>query len=163
MNRVIPYGIWGAAVLLSITGVAWAVPLNFEQKEFGLTTAFVSDAYRGNKYVILRVKDRAKEMASDTTANQIQSTVSEAIKHARKAVNAGEKGDATALVAHVQTALSKAKDAQRAGHNEYLNEGVYELGDAIEHGRKNHTEDATEHVRHAIMRLSQAANLQIPD
>lgn len=162
MNRVIPYGIWGAAVLLSITGVAWAVPLNFEQKEFGLTTAFVSDTHSGNKYVVLQVKDLAKEMASDT-ANQIQPTVREAIKHARKAVNAGEKGDTTALVAHVQTALSKAKDAQRAGHNEYLNEGVYELGEAIEHGRKNHTEDATEHVRHAIMRLSQSANLQIPE
>jgi hypothetical protein len=33
-------------------------------------------------------------------------------------------------------AMSKAKDAQKAGHNERLNEGVYALGEAIEHDKK---------------------------
>lgn len=107
-------------------------------------------------------EDLPKEMKGGTV-DEIQPTVSDAIEHARQAIDAGKKGDAKRFVAHVQSALEKAKDAQRAGHNEYLNEGVYELGEAIEHGRKKQTKDATDHVRHAIMRLSQAADLQIPD
>ncbi|MDC8448794.1 MAG: hypothetical protein LV473_10590 [Nitrospira sp.] len=46
---------------------------------------------------------------------------------------------------------------------ERLNEGVYALGEAIEHGEKQQTADATEHMMHAIMKLSQSAGLQIPE
>lgn len=108
------------------------------------------------------MKGTAGDMTA-ATAEKIKPTVSEALTHARKAVDAGEHGDAKALVGHAEQALSKAKHAQAAGLNDYLNEGVYELGEAIEHGGKKQTADATEHVRHAIMRLSQAADLQLPN
>ena len=96
------------------------------------------------------------------TAERIKETVGEAIKHAREAEDAGQQGKAEALVTHARMALNKAKDAQGAGHNERLNEGVYALGEAIEHGKKGQAKDATEHMMHAIMKLSQAAGLQMP-
>lgn len=98
-----------------------------------------------------------------TTHELIKAPVREAIQHAREASNAGKQDDAKGLITHAQVALDKAKEAQRAGHNEYLNVGVYALGEAIEHGRKGQIHDAREHALHAIMRLSQAAGLQIPD
>ena len=52
---------------------------------------------------------------------------------------------------------------RRPGHNERLNEGVYALGEAIKHGQKGETKDAREHMMHAIMKLSQAAGLQVPE
>jgi hypothetical protein len=36
-------------------------------------------------------------------------------------------------------------------------------GEAIEHGEKQQTADATEHMMHAIMKLSQSVGLQIPE
>lgn len=36
-------------------------------------------------------------------------------------------------------------------------------GEAIEHGEKQQTTDATEHMMHAIMKLSQSVGLQIPE
>ena len=65
------------------------------------------------------------------------------------------------VVARESWALDLAKEAQRAGHNERLNEGVYALGEAIEHA-DTHTHDAAEHIKRAIMKLSQSAGLQIP-
>ena len=64
---------------------------------------------------------------------------------------------------HAKKSLDSAKRAQRSGHNERLNEGVYALGEAIEHGEKQQTTDATEHMMHAIMNLSQSAGLQMPE
>ncbi|WP_447978288.1 small metal-binding protein SmbP [Candidatus Nitrospira bockiana] len=97
------------------------------------------------------------------TSEQIKGIVQEALTHAKEADRAGEQGNPDALLKHAEMALEKAKQAQRAGHNERLNEGVYALGEAIEHGRQNETVDAREHVMHAIMKLSQAAGLQIPE
>lgn len=105
--------------------------------------------------------DHSKEM-NNTSAEEIRPTVKEALEHAKKAVEAGQKDDTQALVGHAEKAMAKTKQAQSAGLNEYLNGGAHELGEAIEHGRKNHTKDATEHMRRAIMRLSQAADLQVP-
>ena len=90
-------------------------------------------------------------------------TVRKALKHAMEGESAGKKGKPDALVTHAKKALDSVKRAQRSGHNERLNEGVYALGEAIEHGRKQQTTDATEHMMHAIMKLSQSAGLQIPD
>ena len=90
-------------------------------------------------------------------------TVQKALDHAQKANEAGKQGDSEKLVQYSQKALDLAKEAQRAGHNERLNEGVYALGEAIEHGNKQETKDAREHVMHAIMKLSQSADLQIPE
>lgn len=89
--------------------------------------------------------------------------VKEALKHAQEADSAGKQGKGDALVKHAEMALSKAKEAQRAGHNERLNEGVYALGEAIEHGRKGETKDAREHTMHAIMKLSEVAGVQGPE
>lgn len=105
---------------------------------------------------------QTKQMSA-ATSQEIKPIVTEAITHSNKAVDAGQQGDAKALVSHAEKALAKAKQAQAAGLNEYLNEGAYELGEAIEHGRKQQTKDATEHMRHAIMRLSQAADIQMPN
>ncbi len=102
------------------------------------------------------------ESTASMTADS-KNYVKEALKHAQEADSAGKQGKADALVKHAEMALSKAKDAQRAGHNERLNEGVYALGDAIEHGRKGETKDAREHIMHAIMKLSEAAGLQGPE
>lgn len=90
-------------------------------------------------------------------------TVQKAVKHARKANEAGKNGNPDELVQQSRKALNLAKQAQRAGHNERLNEGVYALGEAIEHGQNQETKDAREHVMHAIMKLSQSADLQIPE
>lgn len=92
-----------------------------------------------------------------------KNTVREALKHAVEAESAGKQGKAEALVTHANKSLDAAKRAQRSGHNERLNEGVYALGEAIEHGQKQQTADATEHMMHAIMKLSQSAGLQIPE
>lgn len=40
---------------------------------------------------------------------------------------------------------------------------LYALSEAIEHGEKKQTTDATEHMMHAIMKLSQSVGLQIPE
>ena len=89
--------------------------------------------------------------------------IEKAVEHARAAEIAGQQGQAIDLLEHAQMSLMRAKEAQRAGHNERLNEGVYALGEAIEHGEKQQTKDAREHVLHAIMKLSQSADLQIPE
>jgi sporulation protein YlmC with PRC-barrel domain len=92
-----------------------------------------------------------------------KSTVQEALNHAMEAESAGKQGKPDVLVTHAKKSLDSAQKAQRSGHNERLNEGVYALGEAIEHGDKKQTTDATEHMMHAIMKLSQSAGLQIPD
>lgn len=97
------------------------------------------------------------------TAVDFKNTVHEALKHAMEAESAGKQGKAEALVTHAKKSLESAKRAQRSGHNERLNEGVYALGEAIEHGEKQQASDATEHMMHAIMKLSQSAGLQIPE
>lgn len=92
-----------------------------------------------------------------------KNTVREALNHAMEAESAGKQGKSEALVTHARKSLDAAKRAQRSGHNERLNEGVYALGEAIEHGEKRQTTDATEHMMHAIMKLSQSAGLQVPE
>ncbi len=105
----------------------------------------------------LRQRNRGRQ------SREYKETLREAIRHARKAERAGERGDSDALVHHSWRALDRAKDAQRAGHSERINDGVYALGEAIEHGEHEETEDATDHVRRAIMKLSQAAGTQLPE
>lgn len=112
--------------------------------------------------MLLASPSLAGEMQAGT-AEQIKPQMTDAIKHAREAADAGKQGDAQAVVKHAKAALTRAKDAQSAGSNDYLNEGVHELGDAIEHANKKQLEDAREHVLHAIMRLSQAGGLQVPE
>lgn len=92
-----------------------------------------------------------------------KNTVREALNHAMEAESAGKQGKPETLVTHAKKSLDSAKRAQRSGHNERLNEGVYALGEAIEHGQLQQTADATEHMMHAIMKLSQSAELQIPE
>lgn len=101
-------------------------------------------------------EERTQAQPSDTMTTSLH----DALKHANEANAAGEQGDAAALKKHAQKALDKAKEAQRGGHNERVNEGVYALGEAIEHS--DHVKDATMHVKHAIMKFSQAAGVQIP-
>jgi len=101
--------------------------------------------------------------SSVMSKQEFTAAIKEAVHHAQEADAAGAKGDTRLLTAHARKALEKAKEGQRAGHNERLNEGVYALGEAIEHGNKQEVEDATEHVKHAIMKLSQSAGLQIPE
>ena len=92
-----------------------------------------------------------------------KSTVHEPLNHAVEAESAGKQGKPEILVTHAKKSLDSAKRAQRSGHNERLNEGVYALGEAIEDGQKQQTADATEHMMHAIMKLSQSTGLQIPE
>ncbi len=99
-----------------------------------------------------------KEEAQADFTNKVR----DALHHALEAKTEGARGKAEALVNHAKKSLDLAKQAQRYGHNERLNEGVYALGDAIEHGQKQQTADATEHIMHAMMKLSQSAGLQIP-
>jgi hypothetical protein len=65
------------------------------------------------------------------------SKVCEGLHRAMEAKSEGNQGKAEALVKHAKKSLDVAKQAQRHGHNERLTEGVYALGDAIEHGRNN--------------------------
>lgn len=103
-------------------------------------------------------------MRDDESQGQtFKRTVQKALDHAKRANEAGKNGNSQQLVQHSQKALEVAKQAQRAGNNERLNEGVYALGEAIEHGRNQETKDAREHVMHAIMKLSQSADIQIPE
>jgi hypothetical protein len=102
-------------------------------------------------------------LTANEPSHDFKRTIQEALTHAQKANQAGKDGKHEELVQHSRKALDLAKEAQRAGHNERLNEGVYALGEAIEHGQKQQTKDATEHVMHAIMKLSQSADLQVPE
>lgn len=107
--------------------------------------------------------DRAGVTSAGESSKEFKQQIRQALKYARHAKDAGQKGKANELVEQSKKALDVAKEAQRAGHNEPLNDGVYALGEAIEHGKKKETKDATEHVMHAIMKLSQSADLQIPE
>lgn len=98
---------------------------------------------------------------SGMSERDFTATIEEALRHAYEAEAAGSRGDGRELKKHAHQALEKAKEGQRAGQNERLNDGVYALGDAIEHA-EHETEDATEHIKRAIMKLSQSAGLQIP-
>lgn len=120
-----------------------------------------TSTYAGQATAGVGGQEQPKQMSAMMT-QEIRPTVGDALTHAKKAVDAGQQGDAKALISHAEKAIAKTKQAQAAGLNEYLNEGAYELGEAIEHGRKQETKDATAHMRHAIMRLSQAADMQMP-
>lgn len=106
--------------------------------------------------------DKATSIPQTQSRDQFTSIIKEALHHAREADAAGSSGDGKGLAKHAQKALEKAKEGQRAGHNQPLNDGVYALGEAIEHADK-HPVDATEHIKRAIMKLSQSAGLQIPE
>lgn len=108
------------------------------------------------------VADQPPPSASATKSQDFKAVIQEAIHHAYEADEAGSHGDADGLKRHAYKALDKAKEGQRVGHNERLNDGVYALGDAIEHADHN-TDDATEHIKRAIMKLSQSANVQLPE
>lgn len=84
-------------------------------------------------------QDNSGSGSSDThsSSDPLRSIIQEALLYAREADAAGSRGDSQGLTTHSQKALEKAKEGQRAGHNERLNEGVSELGEAIEHGRKD--------------------------
>ncbi|ALA58991.1 small metal-binding protein SmbP [Nitrospira moscoviensis] len=94
------------------------------------------------------------------SSRDFKAVIEEALHHAYEADAAGAQGDGRGLKKHARKALEKAKEGQRAGHNEQLNDGVYALGDAIEHAEHD-TEDAVEHIKRAIMKLSQSADLQM--
>ena len=100
--------------------------------------------------------------ASSITSQEFTALIDEALQHAKKADSAGSQGDGQALKNHAWKALDKVKQAQRAGHNQPLNDSAYALGDAIEHAGGD-AKDATEHVKRAIMKLSQSAGLQVPE
>ena len=104
--------------------------------------------------------DQPPPSGSATSSRDFKAVIKEALQHAYEADAAGSEGDWRGLKKHAHTALEKAKEGQRAGHNEQLNDGVYALGDAIEHAEHD-TEDAVEHIKRAIMKLSQAADLQM--
>ncbi|HWF61465.1 MAG TPA: small metal-binding protein SmbP [Nitrospira sp.] len=103
------------------------------------------------------------QMMTGEAGVDFKNTVREALNHAMEAESAGKEGKPETLVTHAKKSLDSAKYAQRSGYNERLNEGVYALGEAIEHGEKQQTADATEHMIHAIMNLSRSAGLQIPE
>lgn len=96
------------------------------------------------------------------TSEEARSAVNEAIKHAQEAELSAAKAN-EALLKHAELALEKAKEAQRKEPNERLNAGVFALSEAIEHGRKGEAQDAREHVRHAIIRLSQAMGTKLSE
>lgn len=106
--------------------------------------------------------DQSPESASAMGGRNFKAVIQEAVQHAYEADAAGSQGDAEGLKKHAHKAMDKAKEGQRAGHNERLNDGVYALGEAIEHAEKN-VKDATEHIKRAIMKLSQSAGLQMPE
>jgi sporulation protein YlmC with PRC-barrel domain len=66
-----------------------------------------------------------------------KNTVREALDHAIEAESAGKQGKPEALLTHAHKSLDAAKRAQRSGHNERLNEGVYALGEAMNMARNN--------------------------
>lgn len=108
-------------------------------------------------------RESASSHTPFSSSDRFRSLIVEALHHARVADAAGSRGDSRGLTRHSQKALEKAKEGQRVGHNERLNEGVYALGEAIAHGRKDQTVDANQHVKYAIMKLSQSAGLQLPE
>jgi len=106
--------------------------------------------------------DQPPQRSSAMSDREFKAAVQEAVQHAYEADAAGSQGDAEGLKKHAYKAIDKAKEGQRAGLNERLNDGVYALGDAIEHADKS-VKDATEHIKRAIMKLSQSAGLQMPE
>ena len=79
--------------------------------------------------------------------------VSEAVEHAKGAVNHGKQGHADAVAQNAEEAL---KHAQAAGvKNPHLDEGIKELKEAVTHGKAGHADVATQHAEAAVMHLSE--------
>ncbi|PJA78070.1 MAG: metal-binding protein SmbP, partial [Nitrospirae bacterium CG_4_9_14_3_um_filter_51_5] len=60
-----------------------------------------------------------------------------------------------ALVEHAQEALTHAQAAQKDVKNPHLDEGVHELMEAVEHGKKGHADVGTKHAKSAVMHLKE--------
>ena len=79
--------------------------------------------------------------------------VSEALEHAKSAVNHGKQGHADAVAQHSAEAL---KHAQAAGvKNPHVDEGIKHLKEAVTHGKAGHADQATEHAEGAVTHLSE--------
>jgi tetratricopeptide (TPR) repeat protein len=96
-------------------------------------------------------------------SEDVKAMLIEAIQHAREAEHAAREEQADAVVKHAERALKQIQKAQESYKNERLDQSAYALQDAIDHGKKGHAKDAADHLRHAMMRLSQAAGTQLPE
>ena len=80
------------------------------------------------------------------------SNVSDAIMHAKEAVDHGNQGHAEVLVAHAEKARNHA---ERGGKNPHLDEAIKHLNEAIEHGKAGHADVATKHAETALTHLTE--------
>ena len=76
----------------------------------------------------------------------------EAITLATEAVDHGQQGHVSALLASAEAALQSALKAGEAPH---VDAGIRELKQAIEHGKAGHADVATKHAEQAVTHLSE--------
>ena len=78
--------------------------------------------------------------------------LSDAIKHAKDAVDHGKQGHAKVLVRHAEAALQYA---MKGGTNPHLDEAIAHLKEAIEHGKAGHADVAAQHAESALRHLEE--------
>jgi Small metal-binding protein len=90
-------------------------------------------------------------------AGEHENHVAQALTQAQEAVDAGQKGMASNVVAaHAEQALVHAQQAGKAKADTHITEAETHLNQAIEHGNKGQANTATDHAKEAVRHLELA-------
>lgn len=96
-------------------------------------------------------------MSASPAASQ-DSHVSEALQHAQAAAMQGKLDYPDDLVKQAKEALKQAQQAAKGSTNPHLTSGISALEKAIEHGRAGHNAEATKAAEEAVTHLSQVTD-----
>jgi hypothetical protein len=89
-------------------------------------------------------------------ATEHEKHVTEALTHTQAAVDAGQKGTASAVGEHAKQALEHTKQAEQAKGDAHITEAETHLSQAIDHAAKGHADIAANHVQEAARHLKMA-------
>ena len=80
--------------------------------------------------------------------------LSEAIKHAQAAIDAGNSGQATMVAAELQTALTHAQAAEKESPSPNLEVAIKSLQEAVKQNKAGKTDDALKAAQEALAKLT---------
>ena len=84
---------------------------------------------------------------------QVSPHVTQALDHAKEAVEQGNMGHASVVVEHAEESMKHLKMAQAEGENPHLTAAAKGLEEAIEQGNMGHAELATKGAAEAVRHL----------
>ena len=84
---------------------------------------------------------------------QVSPHVTQALDHAKEAVEQGNMGHASVVVEHAEESMKHLKMAQAEGENPHLTAAAKGLEEAIEQGNMGHAELATKGAEEAVRHL----------